>query len=156
MIQNIYYTNLRNGTQNFNDLSVGVILKTFEIDGETRMTDRPKMQEGGNFRSFNYMGKQMLHLAGDIIGDTSEEYISRRLNFLSILHPPNSDIQKNRYWGTLYIQYYGQNVFSNQVTMDGYPMVEMGSNPTVSAYTATFIAFTPWWTDVITGKQVLI
>lgn len=156
MIEDIYYQNLRNGTLKFNDLTVGIILKTFEIDGESRMTDRPKMQEAGSFRSYNYPARQMYHLAGDLIGDTSEEYISRRLNFLSVTHPPDGGLQKFRYWGTLYIKYYGQNVFFNQVTVDGYPDIPMGSNPTVSPYTITMVAFDPWWTDKNTGVKYLI
>lgn len=156
MIETMYYKNLRNGRFDFNTNVTP--LHDFTIDGETRITDRPKMQQHGSFRSFNYLGFQSLHLAGDLIGDTSEEYITRRLDFYSTLCPDydNGRPQKERRWGTLFIKYYGQEVMQNDVTIDGYPTAEMGSNPTVSPYTVTFRAFDPYWVGTASGRRYLI
>jgi hypothetical protein len=154
MIEQIYYINAntqRRWTFNTNTCP----LKTFETDQELRQTDRPKMQEGGSWRSYNYIGPQIIHLSGDLIGDTVEEYIDRRLDFLQVLAPPVGR-QKLRYWGTLYLKYYGQSIFHNAVTMEGYPDLDIGINPTVSPYTVSFRAFNPYWTKSAGGAQVLI
>jgi hypothetical protein len=154
MIESIYFINLRNQRWDFNTNTCP--LKSFEIDGETRMTDRSKAEEAGDWPGYNYLGRQLIHLAGDLIGDTSEEYITRRLSMMSIICPPEGR-QRNRRWGSLYIKYYGQETLQADCTVDGYPDLPMtGQNPTVTTYTVNFKIFNPYWQGVITGNKYLI
>ena len=148
MIEEIYFENFRAGADKRWTFNTNTCpLKTFEIDGELKTTDRPKMQEPGDWQSFAYLGKLLVHLAGDLIGDTSEEYIDNRLRFMRVICPPwQPQPQKNRAWGTLYIKYYGVERFKGDCTCDGVPDPgDMGFNPTVSEYSVTFKVFNPYW-----------
>lgn len=114
------------------------------------------MQDAGDWQSFNYLGPQIIHLAGDLLADTTEAYITSRLDMMRILCPPPGR-QKYRRWGELYLKYYGQEIMKNAVTLDGYPDIPVdGTNPTVSPYTVNFKVFDPYWIGVGTGTTYLI
>src|SRR6266576_1090353 len=128
MIETLDFINLRNQTWHFNTTTCP--LKNFVVDGSTRMTDRARMQQAGDWQGFNYLDHELVHLEGDILQDTTELYIANRLSFMSIICPPPGR-QKNRRWGTLRLKYFGQEVMFNHCTGDSRPLLPIdATNPT--------------------------
>lgn len=155
MIESFVFKNLRNQSWTFNTNDCP--MHEFNIEGASRMTDRPKMQQAGDWEGFNYLDHQIIHIEGDLIRDTTELYITARIQLLGMLHPPPGR-QKTRIWGTLEIKYYGMEIVKNRVTGDGYANMPMSaqSPSTVGPYQIAWKVFDPYWTGIGTGKRYLI
>jgi len=155
MIETCRFTNLRSQSLSFN--TDNLPLHDYHIDGETRGADRPHMQDHGDWQSYGYMGPVTVHLEGDIVYDTTENYITARLNMLDILVPPPGR-QRLRRWGTLYIKYTGQTYeFAGDCRLDGYPEIPLQAlYPSVSPFQVSFHVFEPHFTEIGTGRRVLV
>lgn len=155
MINAAKFVNLRNQTLDLNTDTLP--LHDYHIDGETRSTDRPHMQDHGSWKSFSYMGPVTVHMEGDIVYGTTADYITARLNMLDILLPPPGR-QRYRYWGTLYIKYEGQtNFFTSKCRHEGYPEIPLQAlYPSVSPFMLSFYCFEPHFTEEGTGARVAI
>jgi hypothetical protein len=129
----------------------------FTIDGATRITDRAKMQQAGDWEGFNYLDHQIVRIEGDLIRDTTELYIAARLQLLAMLHPPPGR-QKIRAWGTIDIKYFGQEIMTNRVTGDSYANMPMTAQApsSVGPYQISWKIYDPFWTGKGTGRRYLI
>jgi hypothetical protein len=129
----------------------------FTIEGSTRMTDRPRMQQHGDWEGFNYLDHLTVHIEGDLIRDTTELYIAARMQLMAMLHPPPGR-QKSRIWGTLTVKYFGFEAVKNRTTGDSYASMPMSAQApsTVGPYMIQWKVFDPYWTGVGTGNRYLI
>ena len=155
MIESWTFTNLRNQSWSFNTDTCP--MHDFTIEGSTRMTDRPRMQQHGDWEGFNYLDHLTVHIEGDLIRDTTELYIAARMQLMAMLHPPPGR-QKSRIWGTLTVKYFGFEAVKNRTTGDSYASMPMSAQApsTVGPYMIQWKVFDPYWTGVGTGNRYLI
>lgn len=155
MIEKLNFVNMRNQTLQMNTATMP--LENFHADGETRATDRPKMQTHGSWKGFAYLGFVVWHAEGHLLADTTEDYITARLNIMDILIPPPGK-QRDRKWGTLYVRYTGMTEdLKNDCYHEGYPELPMEALfPSVTPFMFSFHCFDPFWTGVGTGRRITI
>ena len=154
MIETFDFVNIQNQTWHFNTDTCP--LTSFVVDGSTRMTDRPRMQQHGDWEGFNYLDHDLLHIEGDILRDTTEAYIADRLAIMDIICPPPGR-QNTRRWGKINLKYYGQEMMTANCTGDSRPSMPLqGLYPTVGPFQISFKIFDPFWTGVISGNRYLI
>jgi hypothetical protein len=144
MIELLNFKNVTGQTVQFNTTTLP--LTDFNVDVEHRRTERQKQQRHGIWPSFTLLGRMLIHIEGDILYNTSTEYITARLDMLDKLYPFNYERNPTaRKMGTLFLQYTGQPVFETDVALDGYPEIPMQAlYPGTTPYLITFVSFTPY------------
>lgn len=100
----------------FNDNQIP--FKRFTTEVEWRQEEVPKGQESGLWGSRPFMGKRVFRVEGDILRDTSTQYIQKRLDMLKMFDPdPRLDVI-----GRLDIQFTGMSeLLTSEVGLEGYP-----------------------------------
>lgn len=154
MIENFTAVNSRN---QFVELNTNTWpMHEFITEDAVRGTQRDKMQLQGEWPSFTYQGALLLHVNGDLVCDTTEAYNAERVRVKTLLsHAPDAR-QRQRVWGYVTLKLYGENPVTNNYVMQQVEMPLQALSPSIGPYQFTFKFFDPFWTDVLTGKRVLI
>lgn len=142
MIEELIFTNLLGDSFEFNTDTTPLHEFNTEVDVRTHDQDRP--QEHGIWPDYTWLGKRLYHLQGELLKDTSEQYIAERLAMIKALMPrPGSKVEKHI--GTLKLWLSGEaaRMVAN-CTLDGWPELPMVAGaPARGAYAVNFKSFDP-------------
>lgn len=154
MIENFSVVNNRNQVVQLNTDTWP--MHEFIAEEVIRGAQRDKMQQQGEWPSFNYQGPLLLHVNGDLVCDTTEAYNTERRRVKNLLsHSPDVK-QRTRTWGYVTFKYYGLNPIKNYYVMQSVELPLQALSPSIGPYQFTFKFFDPFWTDVLTGARYLI
>lgn len=119
---------------------------------ERTVTDRDRMQLHGTNPTFSYSGGMTLDVTGDLMLDTSENYIIERKAMLLALRGDPDTQPSVRRRGILELQWAGDDESMKiDVTIMKFSMPITGAYPAYTQYLATFFAFKPWFTGSTSG-----
>lgn len=156
MIDKLDFTNLNGQTWHFNTDTCP--LKEFIVEIDSRSEEVPRMQEHGIWPAYTYQGKMLLHLNGDILENTPEQYIASRINMLNILVPAGIVVNTRR-MGTITMKYSGmaEDMYQDEVTLDAMPSLPMRAlYPSVTEFDITFKIFRPYMIGKSSGRYYTI
>lgn len=120
---------------------------------QPRSSDRPKSGRHGEWPTYLYFGKMLVHIEGDILAQNSSQFNQYKLDLLAKLLPSPVPFQTTRRLGTLYVRLTGQaEDFKGEYTLDGYEIPMEGLSPSRAPFVITLKVFTPYLTGVTTGK----
>lgn len=144
MIESIKFTNVNGSVLMFNeknDTQMPTTEMTTEVD--PRFTERPRSQQHGIYPAHTYWGKRLFHITGDVLTQTSAEYIQKRLAVMNALMPRPQLGQRKA--GDLEILYTGMvEPLTCEATLDGYPELPMAAlSPSRTPYQVNFKTFDP-------------
>lgn len=140
MIESVLFTSKNGQTMAFNDNYVPFNSFTTEVDW--RQESEEKQQEHGLWGSFPYLGKRVMRVEGDLLENTSDDYMLRRLALLGLFDP----VEGEKVLGTLAIQFSGiPEIISAEVGLDGYPELPMEAlSPSAGRYQIAWKADDPY------------
>ena len=156
MIDSLIFTNLASETVELNTDTLP--LRRFDVQAAMRRGSRPKMQTQGVWPSFSYLGEALITCEGDILHNTSEAYITERMEIMRKLLPDPSYVQSQRKLGTLELDYTGMTeTMITDVTLDAYPSMPMEAlSPSVTPYLIVFVSFNPYFIGTTTGTRYFV
>jgi len=141
MIQSARFTNINGMFVDFNTDQIP--FNNFVTTVDMRFTEKDRSQEHGIYPGEEYMGKRLFHCEGDLLTNTSAEYIALRMSMIGALLPrPHLGMKAV---GTLDILFEGMTEhLTCECTLDGYPEIPLnGSSPSASPYQVNFKAYDP-------------
>lgn len=133
MIDNIFFTNVNGESFTLNDTYAPV--HKFNTAVQDRTNERNKSEQHGVWPAFTYLGKRTISIEGNLFGDSSADYITRRRAMKRVFTPrPQFGIKKT---GTLYVQPTGFATYvSLDCTVDGDPELPIEA---LAPFTSTFL-----------------
>lgn len=156
MIDKCNFTSLFGETWQFNTTTCP--LKEYEVEYDVRSEDEhERLAEHGIWPTHTYMGKCLIHLTGDVLRDTTEEYVTAVMSMKRIMLPKDEK-QIQRLLGQLTLRYTGMaEDMRADVTLDGAPRFpKLANYPTVGEYFVTFKAANPYFVGVGSGAKYLV
>jgi hypothetical protein len=141
VIESARFVNVNGAQVIFNDDDVP--FRRFQMTVDTRTSERPKGQRHGIWPARTYLGKRIFNCEGDLLLDTSAEYIIKRIELMNAVMPRQQLGQFAQ--GTLYIRFTGINEELSAVcAIDGWPEIPMEAlSPSRSPYLVNFKSFDP-------------
>jgi hypothetical protein len=118
----------------------------FHTEVEIRGEQRTKMQSEGIWPHYRYPGRRLISIIGDLLGNDSSDFNSKRISDLNILMPTAGVIQRQRKYGMVRIKFTGQGeYFRADVSLDDYPSYPLeGLSPSRCTYEIAFLSFLPY------------
>lgn len=141
MISAARFVNINGATLLFNENDTP--FKAFDTDVEMRTFEAQKAQQHGLYPAETYYGKRTFHVEGDLLLNSSAEYMTKRLSLQSaLLARPHL---KQKKIGTLYITWDGiSEELSSDCTLDGYPSLPIQAmQPARGDYMINWKSFDP-------------
>lgn len=128
-------------------------LKNFEVEVNMRGERIDRMEEPGEWPTRTQVGAALIHCGGDVLKNTSDDYITERMRAINILVPAGV-IEQERKMGTLTLLYNNFEPLINDCTLDGYPSLPMQAlYPSVTEYSITFRVFAGYMIGRNTGRK---
>lgn len=62
-------------------------MQNFDMQYASRNDQTDKVQQDGQWETYDYLGRMTLHIDGNILGDSPWDYWQNRLNFMSVFNP---------------------------------------------------------------------
>jgi hypothetical protein len=130
----------------------------FHTEREMRGEKRTKMASEGIWPHFRYPGQMLIHIEGDLLGNDSSDFMTKRISDLNILMPTPGVIQRQRKYGMVRIKFTGQSqYFRTDVSLEDDPAYPLeGLSPSRCTYDIDFLSFTPYMIAEGSGARIYV
>lgn len=141
MIESARFTNVNGSYVDLNDNDIP--FDRFVTECDLRFTEKSRSQQHGIYPGNLYYGKRLFHIEGDLFGDSSGQYVQRRLALQSVL--ASRPQYGRKIVGTLDVLFSGMaEHLTCDVTLDGYPDLPIeASGPARTRFALSFKTFDP-------------
>jgi hypothetical protein len=143
MLVSIQWRPVTGSPLTLNDLSYPIVEEFNPVTEYENVTPLKKMQAPGVWPNYNYPGQMSIAIAGDIVGTSSADYVTKRMAFMTAFHVPLA-LQTVRKHGDLRVEMEGWGMTADaacQVVSVEAPMD--ASFPSVTSYRVALRSFYP-------------
>lgn len=123
---------------------------------ERTQTDRNKSQQSGVYATQSLRGALEIHVEGDLFGDDTTSYFTRRRALLAALFgdPNVPDVLTDMKYGTLIVHFDGETEdWQTDVTITLFSAPILALNWARTSYAITFVSWTTWLIGSTSGNK---